>query len=158
MTRSRISAVSLADPVGSGSAVILRGVIDVPADFPTLAIVDTGDLHRVLTAVTDNDGTKTNTGQSFIPGDEIIWNGTDWTLSGNRMSVVDQRFVAGAGQTAFGLSASIGGTLFSQVFVNGIEYSETIDYTISGSTLTWLDTDFVLVAGFIVTVYFEQAT
>jgi hypothetical protein len=59
------------------------GAIAVAADFPTPAVVENGWMYRVTAAVTDNDPTKTNTGDSFVTGDEIVWNGTDWTLVGN---------------------------------------------------------------------------
>jgi len=60
-----------------------KGSIDIPGDFPTSALVQSGWLYKVTTDVTDNDATKTNTGQSFEAGDEIAWNGTDWTELGS---------------------------------------------------------------------------
>lgn len=60
----------------------LKGIIFVPADFPTLAEVQVGWSYIIGANVTDNDPTKTNTGQSFLAGDEIVWNGTNWTLLG----------------------------------------------------------------------------
>ena len=63
--------------------VIYKGIINVPSDFPETLRVQTGWIYVVLTAVTDNDPTKTNTGQSFLLGDEIIWNGLSWTELGS---------------------------------------------------------------------------
>lgn len=60
-----------------------KGTIDLPADFPTLAEVQNGWVYRITTDVTDNDVTKTNTGQSFVVGEEIAWNGTDWSVLGS---------------------------------------------------------------------------
>jgi hypothetical protein len=60
-----------------------RGTLALPADFPAPGDVVTGWWYRVTADVTDNDATKTNTGQSFTAGDEIYWNGTDWTVVGN---------------------------------------------------------------------------
>jgi len=60
-----------------------KGTIAVAGDFPTAAEVQSGWYYIVTADVTDNDATKTNTGQSFESGDEIVWNGTDWTALGN---------------------------------------------------------------------------
>ena len=38
-----------------------------------------------------------------------------------------------------------------QMYVNGVLYVYTTDFTVVGSTATWLDTDFVLLAGDTVT-------
>jgi hypothetical protein len=58
--------------------LLYKGNITLPANFPTLATVQTGWLYEILADVTDNDVTKTNTGQSFVAGDQIFWNGTNW--------------------------------------------------------------------------------
>jgi len=62
---------------------LFKGAIAIAADFPAPGDVETGWTYRVTANVTDNDPTKTNTGQSFLAEDEIAWNGTDWTLMGN---------------------------------------------------------------------------
>ena len=62
-----------------GSVYQLKGAITAAADFPTAALVQDGWVYHVTTAVTDNNPTKTNTGQSFPALHEIAWNGTDWT-------------------------------------------------------------------------------
>jgi len=51
----------------------LQGEINVAADFPTLAIVTPGWRYSIGTNVTDNDVTKTNTGQVFLAGVSIVW-------------------------------------------------------------------------------------
>ena len=70
------------------SPMDFKGTITVAADFPTLANVESGWFYLVDTDVTDNDATKTNTGQSFSAGDEIIWNGVAWTIAGNELIYV----------------------------------------------------------------------
>lgn len=60
-----------------------KGGVTVAADFPTLALVGTGDTYTASAAVIDNDASKTNTGQSFNAGEEFAWNGTDWTVLGS---------------------------------------------------------------------------
>lgn len=64
------------------------GNISVASDFPTPAQVQENDIYRVLADVTDNDGTKTNTGQSFVEGDEIMWDGVAWEILGNYVSLL----------------------------------------------------------------------
>jgi len=60
-----------------------KGTINLPADFPTPAAVQEGWMYQIATNVTDNDATKTNTGLSFLVGDEIAWNGTTWATLGS---------------------------------------------------------------------------
>jgi hypothetical protein len=55
------------------NAMHIRGPIGAAADFPTLALVKIGHTYRITAAVTDNDATKTNTGQVFKVGDIITW-------------------------------------------------------------------------------------
>lgn len=64
------------------SPLQFKGAIAAASDFPTSAAVDTGWFYKITADVTDNDGTKTNTGQSFYNKDEIAWNGSDWTEIG----------------------------------------------------------------------------
>ena len=72
-------AVNAAAIAAMGSVYQFKGSIAAAADFPTAAAVQTGWTYHVTTAVTDNDPTKTNTGDSFPALHEIAWNGTDWT-------------------------------------------------------------------------------
>jgi len=61
-----------------------KGAIAVNTDFPLIADVETGWFYTVTADVTDDAGVLyTNTGQSFEAGDEIAWNGTDWTELGS---------------------------------------------------------------------------
>jgi hypothetical protein len=61
-----------------------KGNISVNTEFPLIADVQTGWFYTVSASVTDDAGViYTNTGQSFIDGDEIAWNGTNWSLLGN---------------------------------------------------------------------------
>lgn len=68
--------------------VEFKGTIAVASDFPTLAVVMNGYAYYVTATVIDNNAAKTNTGQSFVSGDEIVWNGTNWTLLGNNASIL----------------------------------------------------------------------
>ena len=60
-----------------------QGDIAVAADFPTPLEVQVGHLYYITANVTDNDPTKTNTGQSFLAGESIVWNASgSWTNLG----------------------------------------------------------------------------
>ena len=88
------------DIIGLSGALIFKGNIDIPGDFPTSAEVENGWTYTITSDVTDNDATKTNTGDSFLKGDEIAWNGTDWTVLGNELiwtksGTTISQFVAG---------------------------------------------------------------
>jgi len=72
---------------GLSGALIFKGEININSDFPLLSEVQNGWTYTILTDVTDNDPTKTNTGDSFLEFDEIAWNGTDWTVLGNSSAV-----------------------------------------------------------------------
>lgn len=68
------------------SPFLYKGNLATAAAFPTAALVQTGWLYTVTADVTDNDGTKTNTGQVFLAGQEIAWNGTNWTVVGDALT------------------------------------------------------------------------
>ncbi len=99
------------------------GNISVASDFPTSAQVQENDIYRVLAGVTDNDVTKTNTGDSFVAGDEIMWDGAGWALLGNYVSLL------GTNNTWTGTNAFNGG-----ISVSG-------DITFTGSSLNTLTTN-----------------
>jgi len=88
------------DIAGLGSPLQLKGAIAVAADFPTSAAVETGWSYLISADVTDNDATKTNTGQSFKAGDEIAWNGTNWTRLGRNVTELKESDLQGAAATA----------------------------------------------------------
>jgi hypothetical protein len=71
----------------TGDALSFKGTIATAAQFPTAALVKNGWTYRVTANVTDNDGTKTNTGQAFAAEAEISWNGTNWTEMGGSTTV-----------------------------------------------------------------------
>ncbi len=65
------------------SPFLFKGDINTASDFPTSSEVQNGWTYFIKTDVTDNDVSRTNTGQSFLAGSEIAWNGTNWTELGN---------------------------------------------------------------------------
>ena len=65
-------------PTGVPNPLIFKGSIAAAGDFPNEADVTVGWVYFVTADVTDNQVGKTNTGDSFLTGDEIAWNGTAW--------------------------------------------------------------------------------
>jgi hypothetical protein len=62
-----------------------KGSIALASNFPAptgSTGVKGGHVYVFVAAVTDSDGTKTNTGLSFYPGDVIMWSGATWVVSG----------------------------------------------------------------------------
>lgn len=81
--------------IGAGGEIILT-VINNAADFPTPADVDNGEFYAIGTNVTDNDPSRTNTGQSFSAGNLIFWNAS---ASEYVVSIVDIPVQSVAGKT-----------------------------------------------------------
>lgn len=75
---------------GSGTEVF-KGKITIPADFPDPLLVRVGWEYIIdnPVGVTDNDPTKTNTGQSFADEVFIVWNGIDWSTEGENFLLAD---------------------------------------------------------------------
>lgn len=70
---------------GNVPTMLYKGAIAVNTDFPLIADVKNGWFYTISANVTDNAGVLyTNTGQSFTAGQEIAWNGVDWTLCGDQ--------------------------------------------------------------------------
>ena len=74
------------DITGLGTPLDYKGAISLPGEFPAPGDVEDAWTYLITADVTDSDGTKTNTGQSFKTGDEIVWNGTDWTRLGRKVT------------------------------------------------------------------------
>ena len=95
--------VTLLSSLGGGGGSLPPAIILVPADFPTVieANANIGRVYVIGAAVTDNDPTKTNTGQSFIAGEEIVWDGVSayiklgplaiWGDDGTDVSTINAR-------------------------------------------------------------------
>lgn len=74
--------------IGS-NPMVFKGSIGVATNFPLVAAVQTGWVYRITADVTDNGGaTYTNTGQNFSAGDEVAWNGTNWSDLGTNTALV----------------------------------------------------------------------
>lgn len=60
-------------PKNNGQGGRVSGIIRIPSDFPTLAKVKDRQEFIIGQSVTDNDPTRTNTGQHFVTGEVIVW-------------------------------------------------------------------------------------
>lgn len=76
-----------------------------------------------------------------------VESGTDFDPAGtdNSPPWVEDDFTPTLGQLTFILSVNPTDPISLSLHVNGIEAQETTDYTVSGTNLTWLDTDFSFV-------------
>lgn len=72
--------------VAGGSAITFIGTIAVAGDFPLAGVAQPGWLYLMTGNATDPV-----TGASFTTDDEIIWNGTAWSLAGvkREQTIVD---------------------------------------------------------------------
>lgn len=61
-------------------------------------------------------------------------------------------FTATGGQTVFTLTRAPRSQASTKMFVNGTQQTPGTDFTVVGTTLTWLNTDFAMVAGYKVAV------
>lgn len=106
-------AANAAAIVGLGTPLDYKGAISLPGEFPTAAAVEDGWTYLITADVTDSDGTKTNTGQSFKTGDEVVWNGTDWTRLGRKVTQLTHSDVqaAASSETTFAFLAMRAGAI-----------------------------------------------
>lgn len=125
---------------GTSGALVYQGDVDVAADFPTPAAVQTDDLYGVKTDVTDNDPTKTNTGQSFVAGELIRWNGATWDRLNGPFAAKDQPYDnSGSGLAATNtqdaideLAGGATGNYKSDVVPTGAQDGVNTTFTIPG--------------------------
>ena len=116
-----LSDVVITTP-SNGQIVKFDGTNWVNADNVTVASFD--DL-------TDVDLT------GLVAGQTIQWNGTAW-VPVNQISMYQEQFVATAGQTIFTVAVAFAATNISMITVNGVQQRLGVDYTASGTTLTFL--------------------
>jgi len=69
--------------VMSNTPFVLMGTINSPAEFPMVSFVENGFVYVIQSNVTDNDPTRTNTGESFTAGQEIFWIDGTWEVYGS---------------------------------------------------------------------------
>jgi hypothetical protein len=135
-----------------------KGTIALASEFPTPAAVKLGWQYRITAPVTDNDVTKTNTGDTYGAGDEIYWTGSDWVLvdsptSGGGTVISPPTVIASsasadvdthvpAGPTTYEWTVSVkdnvtGAFRSSKVFAqyDGTSVTHTVDENIASGTI-----------------------
>ena len=106
------------------------GTVTIASDFPypnQVVIAQTQFL--ILDTVTDNDPTRTNTGQSFLAGDYIVWNGVDWARVGNIATATSFR---GSYDASSNLFPSTGGSGSGDSIVSGDFWVISVAGTLGG--------------------------
>ena len=145
--------------VGAGGASVtaLQEDVFAPANLQTVFSLSTSWFGGYVVVYVNGIEYVRNVNFT-ISGTTLTWLDTPFTLSlGNRL-VADYE-VLGSGfpiqenvfapanlQTVFTLSNVWAGN-YAVVYVNGIEYVLGSDFTIAGTTLTWLDVPFTLALG-----------
>jgi len=125
---------------GLGTPFDYKGAIAAAADFPTAALVEDGWTYLITADVVDNDATKTNTGDAFKEGDEIVWNGTDWTRIGRKVTELahSDEQAAAATATTFAFMAMRAGKINDVIAVAETAAAAgedmAIDVQINGAT------------------------
>lgn len=139
------SAVFVGGPTGPYAATrvarwlaTFKDSTNAPFPMPGTA-VDFGILQRVYLADID-EAVIVGPHPEFAP--DVAGSG-----GGGGATFQQDSFVALAAQTLFTLSMTYLASGLSIIIVNGIVYAQGTDYTIAGTTLTWLNTPFVLVGG-----------
>jgi len=97
----QIALIRLDSPAlrGIAGGIVFKGAIATASDFPTPAEVQIGDTYICTADVTDNDPTKTNTGDSFLEDAEITWSGVAWIELGQvLLNSTDKQKVAASDQ------------------------------------------------------------
>lgn len=123
-----------------GTPLDFKGSISAAADFPTAAAVEDGWTYLIAADVVDNDATKTNTGDAFKEGDEIVWNGTDWTRLGRKVTQLthSDEQAAAANATTFAFLAMRAGAINGVIAVAetaaAADEDMAIDVQINGTT------------------------
>lgn len=78
----RVQAGDLIENFGGIVAgMVFRGAIPDVGSFPAESSRGVGDMYTItaVAAITDPEGT----GQTLQPGDEVVWDGTQWAVIGN---------------------------------------------------------------------------
>jgi hypothetical protein len=118
----------------------LKGSIAIASDFPppvataTTGVRD-GYAYYCTAAVTDNDATKTNTGQAFLLGDMIVWRTSGWVVLSNANAMLEMGTIALS--TDFPLVALV---------KRGYTYRVTA-YTVDNAGATYTNTGLTFQAG-----------
>lgn len=141
----KVPITSSVDPDG-----LIADVIQAEADATAAAAAAAASLDafddRYLGSKT-SDPTVDNDGQALIVGALYwntvgnamrVWNGTAWQDVAQGVSLPFQVFNGTGAQTAFTLSSPPGSLGSVEVFISGVRQVPTTNYTLSGTTLTFV--------------------
>lgn len=115
---------------------------------------------------TENDYYIVNVGGNTNLNGTSVWTANDWAifsggawrrLGGGLATGVDTRDILTVtvnGQTVFTLSTIPENVNISQLMINGCKQTYGTDYTIVGTTVTWLNTNFTLATTDRVEIYY----
>jgi hypothetical protein len=128
----------------------LKGQVPV-ADAPSIvagSIASTvvWDVTAPATSKADIDNYMADIGWTYTSTDPATTPAQDF-LAQPGLAAQEDEYVATVGQVTFILSQTPTDPVSVTVAVNGVIYDDISDYTVSGTTLTWLNTLFSLDTG-----------
>jgi hypothetical protein len=150
--------------VGSGGSLPSVGIVLKKSGSTTCIVQFDGPVRGVYTGLTPNaayvvgtDNRPAKAGDGNFPttdpiqqigiatsNDELLLGLQDVVTGG---PWTEDEFTATAGQITFILSSAPSTAASFSLMVNGVFYDDTADYTVSGVTVTWLNTPFALEVG-----------
>lgn len=128
--------------IGNANTLIDIGAITLNSDFPSPTSVKRGYCFRILADVIDNGGaTKTNTGQVFSAGDQIMWDGVaSWVILSASFKMIEKGTIAAP--TGFPPIASVKRGYVYRITANtsdngGVTYTNTGLSFKEGDVIEW---------------------
>jgi hypothetical protein len=129
---------------------MIAGLIMVATDDTHATTVDSGSGRVKL-------GLSGMSQVADAPSDGTIYgrqNGS-WTSASQANRTLEE-FTPTTGQTVFALSQTPSGAV--ECFINGVRARSGYDFSISGTSLTWLDTDFSLGASDVMNCWYYSSS
>ena len=144
----------------AGNATHINTVAGISSDVTAVAAIDDAvstaadnvtainDYSKVWLGGKASDPTLRNDGSALVTGDQYFNTGTNkvrvystgtgvWVDSGITFSPTVERFSGTGSQTAFTLATAPGTAMALIVNISGVVQTPTVDYTVSGTTLTF---------------------
>lgn len=128
--------------IGNANTLIDIGAITLNSDFPSPTSVKRGYCYRILADVIDNGGaSKTNTGQVFSAGDQIMWDGVSaWVILSASFKMIEKGTIAAP--TGFPPIASVKRGYVYRITANtsdngGVSYTNTGLSFKEGDVIEW---------------------
>jgi len=144
----------------AGIAADVSAVAGIAADVTTVATFDAADIETIADNIADvtnfsdvylgpaaadpttrNDSSPLQAGDLYFnTGDDVmrVYNGATWQDVAQGTSFPYQTLSGTGAQTAFTLSSAPGSLGSLEVYISGVRQTPTTDYTLSGTTLTFV--------------------